>query len=78
MPARGQRRLPGTKDRIVLLSEAVRFGLSPEERAQARDIEITTSSCAKSNSPWPDYLCIKPWRRSRRIPSSGDRRAAER
>ena len=40
-PARLRRRLPGVNDRIVLLSESGQLRLSAQEKAQARDIEIT-------------------------------------
>jgi uncharacterized iron-regulated protein len=60
MPARVQRRLPGTKDRIVLLSESGEVELSPAERAQARDIEITHEQLREIQQPVADYLCVKP------------------
>jgi uncharacterized iron-regulated protein len=60
MPARVQRRLPGTKDRVVLLSESGEVQLSPAERAQARDIEITHAQLREIQQPVADYLCVKP------------------
>jgi uncharacterized iron-regulated protein len=59
MPARVRRRLPGTKDRIILLSESGELQLSAEERAQARPIEITHEQLREIKQPVADYLCIK-------------------
>ena len=60
MPARVRRRLPGTKERIVLLSESGELDLSPEERAQARQIEITHEQLREIKQPVADYLSVKP------------------
>jgi len=60
LPSRVLRRLPGTSDRIVLLSESGEVQLSPEERAQARDIEITHQQLREIQRPVADYLCVKP------------------
>ncbi len=60
MPARVRRRLPGTRDRIILFSESGELQLSPEERAQAREIEITHEQLREIKQPVADYLCIKP------------------
>jgi uncharacterized iron-regulated protein len=60
MPARVLRRMPGTKERIVLLSESGELQLSPEEKAQAREIEITHEQLREIKQPVADYLCVKP------------------
>ena len=61
MPARVVRRMPGTKERIVLLSESGELQLSPEERAQAREIEITHEQLREIRQPVADYLYVKPF-----------------
>jgi len=71
MPARLQRRLPGTRDRIILLSESGEVQLSPEEKAQARDIEITHEQLRVVKQPVADYLCIKPLAAKPSLPSDG-------
>jgi uncharacterized iron-regulated protein len=60
LPARVRRRLPDVKDRIVLLSESGEVRLSPTERAQARNIEITHEQLRALHLPVADYLCVKP------------------
>jgi uncharacterized iron-regulated protein len=59
-PVRVRRRLPGTTERIVLLSESGELQLSPEERAQAREIGITHEQLREIKQPVADYLCVKP------------------
>ncbi len=59
-PARVRRRLPAMKDRIVLLSESGELQLSPEEKAQAREIEITHEQLRQIKQPVADYLCVEP------------------
>ena len=60
LPTRVRRRLPGIRDRIVLLSESGEVQLSPEEMAQAREIEITHEQWGEIKQPVADYLCVKP------------------
>jgi uncharacterized iron-regulated protein len=60
LPTRVRRRLPGIRDRIVLLSESGEVQLSPEELAQAREIEITHEQWREIRQPVADYLCVKP------------------
>ena len=60
LPTRVRRRLPGIRDRIVLLSESGEVRLSPEEMAQAREIEITHEQWREIKQPVADYLCVKP------------------
>jgi uncharacterized iron-regulated protein len=60
MPSRVRRRLPGVRDRIVLLSESGEVRLSPEEMAQVREIEITHEQLREIKQPLADYLCVKP------------------
>ncbi len=60
LPARVLRRLPGTRGRIVLLCESGELRLSPEEKAQARPIEITHEQLREIKQPVADYLCAKP------------------
>ena len=59
-PARVKRRLPGAKERIVVLSESGELQLSPKEKAQAREIEITHEQLREIKQPVADYLCVKP------------------
>ncbi len=56
--ARVRRRLPGVKDRIVLLSESGDVKLSPEEKAMAREINITHDQLRQVNRPIADYLHV--------------------
>jgi uncharacterized iron-regulated protein len=67
--ARVRRRMPGVIDRIVLLSESGDVELSPEERAAARDVEITHEQLRAIGRPIGDYLQVR---------SLADRAAAER
>jgi uncharacterized iron-regulated protein len=60
MPDRVRRRLPAMKDRIVLLSESGDVRLSPEEKAHAREIEITHEQLREIQRPVADYLGVKP------------------
>ena len=60
VPTRVRRRLPGVRDRIVLLSESGEVRLSPQELAQARPIEITHEQVREIKQPVADYLCVKP------------------
>lgn len=57
--ARVQRRLPDVSQRIVLLSESGDVELSPEERAMAREIEITHEQLRRIDRPIGDYLHAK-------------------
>ena len=45
---------------LQLLSESGEVQLSPEEMAQAREIEITHEQWRKSNSPWPTICVSNP------------------
>ena len=56
---RVRRRLPGAKDRIVLLSESGDAKLSPEQRAMAREIDITHEQLGEINRPIADYIHVK-------------------
>ncbi len=58
-PARVKRRLPEATQRIVLLSESGDVELSPEERAMAREIEITHEQLRQIDRPIADYLHAK-------------------
>ena len=60
LPARVRRRLPDSKDRVVLFSESEEVRLSPEEKAQARAIEITHEQLRELHQPLADYLWVKP------------------
>jgi uncharacterized iron-regulated protein len=60
LPPRVRRRLPDIKDRIVLFSESGEVRLSPEERAQARAIEISHEQLREVCRPIADYLWVKP------------------
>ena len=60
LPARVRRRLPDRKDRVVLFSESEEVRLSPEEKAQARAIEITHEQLRELHQPLADYLWVKP------------------
>ncbi len=56
MPARVRRRLPGVKDRIILLSESGDVKLSTREQAMAREINITHEQLRNIDKPIADYL----------------------
>jgi uncharacterized iron-regulated protein len=58
-PSRVLRRMPGLRDRIVLSSVSGELRLSPAERAQARDIEITHEQLRQIKLPLGDYLSVK-------------------
>ncbi len=60
LPARVRRRVPGITDRIILFSESGEIRLSPEEKAQARAIEITHEQLRELSRPIADYLWVKP------------------
>jgi uncharacterized iron-regulated protein len=60
LPTRVRRRVPGITDRIVLFSESGESRLSPEEKAQARAIEITHQQLRELCRPIADYLWVKP------------------
>ncbi len=59
-PARVRRRMPGVKDRIVLLSESGEVQLSPAELAMASNVQITHEQMRELSQPIADYLCVKP------------------
>lgn len=52
-PARVLRRMPGIQDRIVLSSVSGELRLSPAELCRLGISRSRTSSCGKSNCPWP-------------------------
>ncbi len=56
---RVRRRLPGARDRIILLSESGDAKLSPEQRAMAREINITHEQLRAINRPIADYIHVK-------------------
>jgi len=56
--ARVRRRLPGVKDRIIVLSESGDVKLTPAERAMARKINITHQQLRAINQPIADYLHV--------------------
>ena len=51
-----------------MLSESGEVQLSPEEMAQAREIEITHEPWREIKQPVADYLCVKPLARVRDHP----------
>ena len=59
MVSRVRRRLPGIKDRVIVLSQSGDLELSPEEEAMARDIEITHEQLRAVNQPVADYLHVR-------------------
>ena len=58
-PARVRRRMPGVKDRIILLSESGDVKLTPQERAMSREITITHEQLRAIDRPVADYLQVK-------------------
>jgi uncharacterized iron-regulated protein len=69
MPTRVRRRMPGTRERILRLSESGELQLSPQEKAQAREIEITHEQLRAIRRPVADYLGVKPLAIMSRPPS---------
>jgi uncharacterized iron-regulated protein len=57
--SRVRRRLPGIKDRVIVLSQSGDLELSPRELAMTRDIEITHAQLRAINRPIADYLQVK-------------------
>lgn len=57
--SRVERRLPNVSQRIILLSESGDVELSAEERAVAREIEITHGQLRQIGRPIADYLHAK-------------------
>ena len=55
-PDRVRRRLPGTRDRIVLMSESGDLELTDAEKAMMRDIEIKHRDMEFIRRPVADYL----------------------
>ena len=53
-----RRRMPGIRDRIVLLSESGDVRLSPAEKAAARPVEITHQQLREIDRPIADYLYV--------------------
>ena len=58
IPSRVRRRLPGTKDRILVLSASGDVVLSERERKMARPITITHEQNRQLNTPVADYLHV--------------------
>jgi uncharacterized iron-regulated protein len=58
-PQRVRRRMPGVRDRIVLLSESGDLELSPEEKAVSREISITHEQLRGLDRAVGDYLHAK-------------------
>ena len=58
VPARVSRRVPGVKDRIVILSESGELELSPVQKAMAGRVIITHQDLKKIPYPLADYLHI--------------------
>ena len=56
VPARVRQRIPGIKDRILVLSESGDVELSPMMKAMARDITITHEQLRELDRPIADYL----------------------
>ena len=59
IPARVRRRMENVRDRIILLSQSGDLELSPEEKAMARDIEITHEQLRAIDRPIADYLHVR-------------------
>lgn len=57
--SRVRRRMPGVKDRIVLLSQSGDLELSPEEEAMAREIVISHEQLREIDQPVADYLQVR-------------------
>ena len=55
-PVRVRRRMPGVKDRILILTESGDLELSPKMRAMMRDITITHEQLRHLDKPYADYL----------------------
>lgn len=58
-PDRVRRRIPGIKDRIVVMSASGDVKLSPAMKAMMRDITITHEQIRDMKSPIADYLHVK-------------------
>lgn len=56
MPDRVRRRIPGIRDRILVLCESGDVELSPRMKAMARDITITHEQLRQLDRPIADYL----------------------
>jgi uncharacterized iron-regulated protein len=59
IPTRVRLRMPGVRDRILVMSESGDVVLSPQMQAMARDIEITHEQLRALNVPIADYLLVK-------------------
>ncbi len=57
-PGRVRRRMPGVKDRIVLLSQSGDVELTPEEQAMAREIHVSHEQLRALNRTVADYLHV--------------------
>jgi uncharacterized iron-regulated protein len=58
IPSRVRRRMPDTKDRIIVMSESGDVELSPHMKAMARDIKISHEQLRILNVPLADYLHV--------------------
>lgn len=58
IPARVRRRMPGVRDRIIVMSESGDVVLSEREQAMAREIEISHEQLRKLKTPIADYLHV--------------------
>lgn len=56
VPARVRRRIPGVRDRIIVLSESGDVELTEREKAMSRDITITHEQLRELDRPIADYL----------------------
>jgi uncharacterized iron-regulated protein len=57
--SRVRRRLPDAKDRIIVLADSGDLELTPEEKAFAREIEITHEQLREVGHPIGDYLHLR-------------------
>ena len=55
-PVRVRRRMPGVKDRILILTASGDLELTPKMRAMMRDITITHEQLRHMDKPYADYL----------------------
>jgi uncharacterized iron-regulated protein len=61
--SRVRRRLPDVKDRTIVLSQSGDLELSPEEKAMAREVQITHEQLRAINRPIADYLHVRSLRK---------------
>ncbi len=58
IPSRARRRMPGTEDRILVLSASGDVRLSPQMKAVTRDVTITHDQLRNLDVPVADYLHV--------------------